>query len=242
MNLFKHIQKKDIIFFLLGALIFCSIGTVVATNISASEFDYTTTKNNSVENVEDALDDLYGKIIEFPVACYNGVCGKISYRYWNNDFAGNSGVNYFDSNHMPTTAYATRSLLEQNYGLSNFENSPVYIRSILINGNVVGHQVCLWKANNQKEFCFAPGYWAGTIGTNDATVGENTKIKLERDMQSALSLNISDINCESYSSYTSCIIGGHRCSSNALGLASCRSDVTMKYCHVNISGAAYCSI
>ena len=236
----KNIIKKNIFGFILGIILFGSIGVVLATNIASSTVDYTTTNNQNVATVEDVLDDLYEQIMGYPITCYNGVCGKVSYRYWNNNFAGNTGANLFDSTHMPATVYASRALLEHNYGSSNFADAPVYIRSVLIDGNVVGHESCFWEANNQKEFCIGPNYWAGTIGTNDATVGANTKIKLQRDMQNALSLESTDISCDSGAYYANCDVGDFDCYADSDGHVGCYSYVTSGYCIVDVSGSASC--
>ena len=107
-----------------------------------------------VETVEDALDDLYNQIAGHPMTFYNVVCGKISYRYWNNNFAGSTGANVFDSTHMPIITYATRALLEQDYGSNIFTNPPIYIKIVLIDENVEGHESCFCEVINQKNFVF----------------------------------------------------------------------------------------
>ena len=233
----KEIIKKNLFGFVLGAILFGGISIVFATSIASSTIAYTTTNNNNVETVEDAIMDLQERILGYPIECYNGVCGKLSYRYWNNNFAGASGANLFDSTHMPANNYATRALLEQNY--SYFADAPVYIRSILIDGNVVGHESCFWEANNQKEFCLAQGYWAGTLGTTDATVGTNTKIKLQREMQNALGVTIEDNSCYSEANYALCVVGGFNCYVYYSGVVYCNSYATT--CNVGASGSAYCS-
>ena len=231
----KNKIKSNLLGIIIGGILFGGIGVLAAT-IESSTVAYTTSSNNNVSTVEDALNDLYGMV---NIACYNGVCGKVSYRYWNNNFDGSSGDNLFDSTHMPATVYLTRALLEQNY--SDFADEPVYIRSILIDGNVVGHESCFWEANNQKEFCLGPGYWGGTLGTTDATVGANTKIKLQRDMQNALSLESANISCSSSASIANCYVGDFSCGAGYSGYVDCISSVTDEYCAVYASGSAYCS-
>ena len=237
-NMIKN-NIKLIVGIIIGAILFGGMGVVIATNIASSSVNYTTNKNANVENVEDALDDLYDQIIGHPILCFNGTCGKVSFRYWNNNFAGRTGVNLFDSTHMPANNYATRALLAQNY--SDFSVRPDYIKSILIDGNVVGHETCFWEANNQKEFCLRSGYWAGTIDINDSTVGENTMIKLQRDMQNELGLESTDISCDYFAEYVCCDVGDFRCSAASTGHVSCRSNVNYNYCRVNYDGSAFCS-
>ena len=232
----KKIIKAYLIVFIVGAIIFGSIGVVVATTIASSSVNYTTTTNNKVETVEDALDDLYNQIIGRTITCYNGTCGKLSYRYWNNNFAGSSGANVFNSTHMPTITYATRALLEQNYVASNFTNNPMYIRSVLIDGNVVGHQTCLW--NNNKEFCLEPNYWVGD--SQDEIDGSTTGEKLKADMEAALGVTIASNHCTSHSDYTNCVLGDFYCYADSNGDAYCRSNVTNLRCRVFSIGHARC--
>ena len=228
----KNIIKKNLFGFIVGGIIFGTITTVLATSIAASTLAYTTTSNNNVATVNDAVVDLYSKIYGYPIECYNGVCGKLSYRYWNDGFSETS----YQSNALPTNTYATRALLEQNYGSSNFSSRPYYIRSVLIDGNVVGHQVCLW--NNNKEYCMGNKYWAGTINTSDANAGTQTKIKLQRDMQEALGVTIADSSCYSYSYSAYCDVGSFYCDAGYGGYGSCGDDDAD--CYVNGVGSAGC--
>ena len=238
----KKILKNNIVGFILGAILFSGIGVVIATTSANSEdVWFETTRSANTETLEDALDYLYSQVQTKPITCYNGVCGSLSYRYWNNNFAGDTGANLFDSTHMPAVNYLTRAQLATAYGASNFANNPVYIRSVLIDGNVVGHEACFWEANNQKEFCISPNYWAGTIGTNDATVGTNTKIKLQRDMQNALGLESTDISCYSDATSTGCLVGDFYCLAYSDGDVDCYSDVTFGDCDVEADGSAYCN-
>ena len=109
---------------------------------------------------------------------------------------------------------------------------------MLIDGNVVGHESCLW--NNNKEFCLGPGYWGGTLGTTDATVGTNTKIKLQREMQNALGVTIHDSSCDSDANYAYCYIGAFDCYAYSSGDVYCHSGVTDEGCDVGASGSGYC--
>ena len=234
--------KKNTFGFIIGTILFGGIAVVYATTIASNTVDYENSANTDVATVQDALDDLYSKIMPLPViACYNGTCGKLTYKYWNNNFAGSTGANLFDSTHMPAINYASRAALETAYGASNFADNPIYIRSVLIDGNVVGHESCFWEANNEKEFCISPNYWAGTIGTNDATVGTNTKIKLQRDMQNALSLESTDISCGSDAYGARCGVSDFVCDADSDGSVHCASFVTYGGCLVGADGSAHCN-
>ena len=236
----KKIIKNNIFGIIIGIILCTCIGVYATTTMAASEIRYATSKNANVENVDDALDALYTASASLQnggvIKCYNGTCGKLTYKYWNDGFSNST----YQSNAMPATVYASRATLVTAYGVSNFADSPVYIRSVLIDGNVVGHEACLWY--NNKEFCIAPNYWAGTLGTDDATVGENTKIKLQRDMQNALGLESANISCSSTNSYTSCQTYNFRCYSGSNGFVRCRSSVTSKYCGVTTNGSVGCYV
>ena len=239
----KQFIKNNIFGFIICAIVFGSITFVMATNIDSETVPFITGRNANVENIADALDDLYlqsASLVRSPIVCYNGTCGRLSYKYWNNNFAGSTGANLFDSTHMPATTYASRAALETAYGASNFADEPVYIRSVLIDGNVVGHEACLW--NNNKEFCISPNYWAGTIGTQNSTVGTNTKIKLQRDMQNALGLESSNISCGSLGTYADCHVGDFYGRAYSSGYVDCYSSVTVsiRSCDVKADGSAYC--
>ena len=244
----KRIKKGHIIAFLIGALLFGSIGVVVATNISSSTIDYVTANNQNVATVEDALDDLYTQIVGYPIACYNGVCGKLSYRYWNDDFSENE----YAYNEIPTTVYATRELLEDNcfyrlftseityddyYGDEAFLYLNAYIRSILIDGNVVGHQACLWYDN--KELCISPGYWAGTLNTASMQAETQTKIKLQRDIQETF--GVTNTSCINYTDEAYCSINTNRIVVNRTGKVTIQA-FDGHYCEVNSSKIAKCYI
>lgn len=61
----KKIIKNPILTFVLGALIFGGIGVVSAYTILASDIGYTPKDTTwEVDNVEDAIDDLYSKVSE----------------------------------------------------------------------------------------------------------------------------------------------------------------------------------
>ena len=109
---------------------------------------------------------------------------------------------------------------------------------MLIDGVVVGHQVCVWK--NSKEFCLANKYWAGEMDTTDENAGMQTKIKLRRDIQEALGVTIQDSNC-SYSQYTcNCDFDIFRCGTGYDGNSGCNG--ISKYCYVFGNGSAKCDV
>ena len=68
---------KTVIAFFIGAIVFGSISAVVATGIAASSVDYTTTANNNVQNMGDALDDLYTIAVDVKQQ-YNTCTGNLS--------------------------------------------------------------------------------------------------------------------------------------------------------------------
>ena len=226
----KSFIKNNIIGFVIGALLFGGIGTVVATTILSSSVSYT---NNDQTTVEGALNELYGMV---NIACYNGTCGKLAFRYWK---INSSQIGETLNNALPTPNYKTRALLEENYGVSNFANNPIYIRTALIDGNPVEHQVCLWYSN--KEFCMSQGYWAGTIGITSTNAGTQTKLKIQRDMQNAFGITIPDSSCGSDSRGAGCDVGDFFCDSycSGGGEVSCRSNSTNEGCRV-FDGVAVC--
>jgi len=238
MNIIRFL-KDNILGFIVGTILFGGIAVVYATTIASNTVDYENSANSNVATVKDALDDLYSKIMPLPViACYKGTCGELSYRYWSNNFVGTGAANIFDTTHMPTTTYETRSALVTAYGSSNFNNNPIYIRSILIDGNVVGHQPCLWY--NSKEHCMEYKYWVGTISTSDAHAGTSTQIKLQRDMQEAFGITIDDSSCTSGDSTAYCSIGNFIGYSNYSGDSYYYSIATNKNCGVAGDGTASC--
>ena len=236
----KKIIKNNIFGIIIGIILCTCIGVYATTTMAASEIRYATSKNANVENVDDALDALYTASASLQnggvIKCYNGTCGKLTYKYWNDGYRGH----IYQVNAMPATVYPSRAALEIAYGASDFAASPIYIRSVLIDGNLVGHEACLWY--NNKEFCIAPNYWAGTIGTQDSTVGENTKIKLQRDMQNALGLESTDISCNSSSRYADCDVSGISCSARPDGEVLCSAYASGGSCIVYADGSAVSTV
>ena len=231
----KKIIKKNLLGFVIGGILFGTITTVIATSIAASTLAYTTTENNNVATVNDAVVDLYNRVYGYPIACYNGTCGKLSYKYYQSWSDGNEFLT-FQSNELPTPSYETLQEMINRPGSSQsyFNSNPYYIRSVLIDGNVVGHQTCFW--NNNKEFCLGLGYWAGTLNTSSSDAGNQTKIKLQRDMQKEL--GVASISCTSDSSQTQCYIGDSSCIARYNGSVCCGGEEV--YCEIFSDGSFYC--
>ena len=173
------IIKGNILGFIIGAILFGCIGTVVATTILSSTVSYT---NNNQTTVEGALNDLYNRVI---TSCYNGSCGKLSYKYWN---AGGGGTSYgYDS--LPDDLYPNRELLALNSPM--FSSHHYYIRTVFIDNSFITNQVCLWF--NNREFCLYPNYWAGNLGVSSTEATQQTAIILKRDLEQQL--NITNVYC-----------------------------------------------
>ena len=246
MNIFFKNNSKLIIGIIIGGIFFGGMGFAIATSIASSTVAYMRNDNINIENVEDALDDLYEQIIGHPTICYNNNCGKLSYRYWNDNFGGTS----YTKEQIPTTTYATRELLAQNYGSTNFENRPYYIRSVLINNTVVGHEVCVWNSTVNRELCFDSNYWKGTIGSADTNAGTQTKITIQRSLQyvfqitlynsasEATNANATGYYCGSSVYDAHCKFGVIECDANYSGYFHCYKEDSV--CKTNGDGSAYC--
>jgi len=213
---FLKVIKRNVIPFVIGAIIFSGITYAVAATIQSSSVTYTTNKNASVTNVKQAVDDLYQKC---------SVAEQVTYRYWNNNFAGSSYQ--FAINAIPTGSglsgtYDSRAALASAY--SSFASAPIYIKTIQINGYTYGHTACLWY--NDHEFCIIPNYWAGT----------NTKNKLKTDMETSLGTTASSCHSDAY--YADCYFDDFYCYAGNYGHVSCAAS---RNCFVLSDGSAYCS-
>jgi len=236
----KQFIKNNLFGFILGAILFSGIGTVLATTILSSTVSYT---NNSQTTVEGALNDLYYKSylldngIDPRGLNTDGTGGRFTFVYWNDNFSNST----YAKTAVPTGSglngtYSTRELLATAY--TDWEDTPVYIKTTKVNGTVTGHVTCLWY--NNREFCIAPNYWTGTIGVNNATEGANTKAKLKADMENALGITIADSSCYSSPSDAYCDAGDFYCYAASRGYVSCNSSVTDGRCFVDGSGDAGC--
>ena len=81
MKKFLNNNFKLIIGFIFGVII---TGTIVYAAVSASEINYTTSKNSSVKNVEQALNDLYNKSNNNSKISFDLYCASDSNRDWPN--------------------------------------------------------------------------------------------------------------------------------------------------------------
>ena len=229
----KRIIKNNLLGFIIGAIVFSSIGIVAATTLGPSDYWFKTTKNSNVENVEDALDDLYSKTVDLidPQPLKDA---DFEYKYWNDDIEGNEYYLF----EAPDNIYATRAALETAYGSSNFANNPIYIRSAFKENTAVYHEACFYHATTGKEFCLAPNYWVGD--SQDQTDGSTTKAKLKADMEAALGITIASGDCYSASSIVYCDVGDFGCGVDPSGDVSCYSSVMFESCCVDVDGDAYC--
>ena len=235
---FLKIIKRNVIPFVIGAVVFGSIGVIIADTISSNNVTYT---ENNQTTVKGAIDDLYSKasrldsLVDLKSINVNGTGGAITIKYWNNNFAGSSYT--FASNSIPTGSglrgtYDSRAALASAY--SSFASTPIYIKTTQINGTTCGHTACLWY--NDHEFCITPNYWTGTIGTQNATVAENTKNKLKADMETALGTTAS--SCYSSANYAYCYFGLFYCNAYFDGHVFCYSG--SRTCRVLSDGSAFC--
>ena len=216
LNFFKN-NLKIFIAFLVGAIIFSGITCVVAATIQSSSVTYTTSKNTSVTNVKQAVDDLYDKTLSSEVySCYNTVCGKLSYRYW-------IGGTY-NKNSIPATTYKSKDELANS--ISNFNGNTFYIKSVLIDGNVIGHEVC-WR-----EFCMAPHYCPSDFVYVATYEGIEYAYKMRDDIYYATGVNLS---CSGNKNMIYCRISG------SLSLsAKPNGDVQFGSCSISGAGVASC--
>ena len=210
------IIKDNILGFIIGAILFGGIGTVVATTILSSSVSYT---NNNQTTVEGALNELYSKAsrldswIDPRGLNVNGTGGKITFVYWNDNFS-NDGPMYTNSQ-VPNGSglrgtFLTREALAAAYDAAyngedqnayHFADNPVYIKTTIVNNNPTGHAACLWY--NNREFCLNPNSFDTDWNT--------TKQKLKNDIEAALSITIDITNCNyqdgNNASYVECTWG-----------------------------------
>lgn len=90
---------------------------------------------------------------------------------------------------------------------------------------------------NNKVFCLGTDYWVGTIGTQDATAGVNTKNKLKTDMEAFF--NRTADRCYSDEISTTCEFGSAYCYANYNGGVRCSGG--SGYCLVYGNKNAMCS-
>ena len=218
--------KRNVMPFVIGAIVFGSIGVIIADTISSSNVTYT---ENNQTTVKGAIDDLYSKASTLVDPA------ETSFKYWNNNFVGTR----FASNNIPTGSglsgtYDSRTELAGAY--SNFSNWPLYIKTIQINGNIQRHLACSWY--NNREFCFGPNYWTGTIGVQDQLEGVNTMNKLKADMEDALGITMNSCSSNGLEAYCNNGSSGYACSAYYGGEVRCITGNGA--CRVLSDGTAYC--
>ena len=72
-------RKSNIFSFIVGAILFGCIGTVAAYNMLAKDVKYTPKDSTwNVNNVEDAIDELYGKVIKGEILYEENLYDKAS--------------------------------------------------------------------------------------------------------------------------------------------------------------------
>ena len=234
----KKFIKENIFGFVLSAILFGGITTVVATTILSSSVSYT---NNSQTTVESVLDELYyrGYLLNNGIdpRGFNpdGTGGKISFVYWNDNFSNS----IYTSLQIPTGSglngtYSSMDALAVAY--SDWSNAQIYIKTTKVDGTVTGHAVCVW--HNNREFCLTPNYWTGPIGTPSETEALRTRAKLKADMENVLGLT--NINCSYSASGTDCYAGVFYCGSGSSGNVSCYAPNISGYCRVFGGASATC--
>ena len=221
----KRIIKNHILGFVVGVILCTGIGSVFALiYIESKNVIYTNEKDSSIQNVEDAVNKLYDNMLNSEVySCYDGTCGKLSYRYW----VGGS----YNKNSIPTTTYKSKDDLAAT--ITNFSNNPIYIKSVLIDGNVIGHEVCY------RDFCIPPHYCPSQLTPVATYGGVETAYKMSEDLKRTTGISVS---CEQMVSSAA----GATCSislgwSQYLHLyAYSNGDVRFGNCSVDRNGTASC--
>ena len=247
----KYIKQKYLLFIgILIGIILSGATVYAATQIMATDVVYDNTasglkKSNGedVTNAQEALDVLSQKaerieqLVDLKSINANGTGGVITFKYWNNNFAGSSYQ--FASNSIPTGSglsgtYDSRAALASAY--SSFSSTPIYIKTTQINGSTYGHTACLWY--NEHEFCFGPNYWITPLaGAESEYWGNITKNQLKSNMEVALGTTASSCDSDAYDAY--CYFGSFHCVSDYEGYVSCNTG--SHFCRVESAGTAYCN-
>ena len=216
----KFIKSNTKLFigFILGTIIFGSVGAVVAGTVASSEIIYT---NNGQTTVEGAINDLYGKAAKIPVDYY---------KYWTDNYSEHN----YASNEVPSTVYASYTSL-----VSGSADKP-FIRTTYVNGSPNAHSACLYLGSNGKVFCIEQGFWEVVTGTNTSSTenGERVKTSLKVAMEKAL--GTSTTRCNSYSTSVDCFVGSAYCHADHRGPVSC-NDGDFLGCNVYGNVGAGCS-
>ena len=188
----------------------------------------------------------------------------ITYVYWNNGFTVNEEI---PADEVPSGTglygvYNSREQLADTMNLAytnsefdhNFNQLPLYIRSTMIDNNVVKHEVCLYYHSTNNEFCMGTNYWVGDA--QDQIDGATTRDKLKSDLGNAvgsLFYNSSeDANAANSNYYCQNSSGGVYClfdemySCHVFSDGSIRCAINYGYddmfmCDVYSDGTAYCT-
>ena len=157
--------KNNIVGFIIGTIIFGSIGVVVAGTVASSEITYS---NNGQSNVQGALNDLYGKTVK-----YNGVDIKYKYEYPNN-----------------SSSYTSLSTIT---GAPFFNKIAVFFRTMYYNGNPKDNGLCAYIIATGKMACIDHMYWASTVGTTTASAANANAVMsaLKDEFEGALDITLS---------------------------------------------------
>ena len=219
-------NTKLFIGFILGALIFGSIGAVVAGTVASSEITYT---NNGQTTVEGAINDLYGKAAKIPVDYY---------KYWNDNYSDGSYSEESESyseGSVPSTVYASYTSL-----VSGSADKP-FIRTTYVNGSPKKHNACLYLGNINKVFCIEQGFWEVVTGTNTSSTenGERVTTSLKVAMEKAL--GTSTTSCYTNANFARCYVGSAYCSAHSGGYVDCDDGVSLE-CSVESEGEAKCYV
>ena len=119
----------------------------------------------------------------------------ISYKYWNDDYEGQSYNTY-----LPTQ---TPEVIYPNYtSLITGSQPSAFIRSTFENGTSTKHSVCLYYNNN--VFCIEPDYWLHVTGSSSAGQEGADMIKDELKQSMEEALGVSATSCTADYSYVEC--------------------------------------
>jgi len=160
----KRIIKNNLLGFIVG------VGTVFAlTYVESKNVKYTTDKDSSIQNVEDAVNKLYDNLKSnsnyvywFPVRGSVEMCGGATYNQVNN-----CGItcNYIS---LPKTLYSSQADLKKANG------TVPYARSSIVD-NVLTSEICV--GDGTKEVCVKPAYAAGGRYADDVAPSIESKLK-----------------------------------------------------------------
>ena len=209
----KRIIKDNIFGFIISAIIFGSIGGVVAVNMSAGDIGYT---SNSQTTVSGALDTLYTKTNTW---LNPSNMQSVSYKYWNIGLGNTTFTEYYHMGQIPTYATATAP---------SGSSDKAWIRTTVdSSGKGIYHEACLYLGSTGKLFCMPRYAW---------NMGLQNEATLCKAMDQALGTTHTSVSA--YSSYVHCYFGSARCNARSDGYVNCYDGSSS--CHVIGSGCAFC--